>query len=183
MHDYGKPSTWTIEADTGRHRFIGHDNVGAEMIKPVLEELKFSKKQIEYISDMIKYHIYPSQLASDPNLTDKAKLRFYNKLKDNVIDVIMIAHADRNSALGPMITEEMIKQNKMGLDNLLKGYFEERNRLKNLPVLLDGNEIMKILNIKPGKGLGDIVKALQKAQVEKTVNTKAEAIKFVKNFK
>ena len=77
----------------------------------------------------------------------------------------------------------MIKQNKIGLDNLLKVYFEERNRLKNLPILLNGNEIMEILNIKPSKELGNIVKALQKAQVEKTVNTKAEAVKFVKNFK
>ena len=45
---------------------------------------------------MIKYHIYPSQLVSNEEITDKAKLRFYNKLKDEVIDVIMLAHADRN---------------------------------------------------------------------------------------
>ena len=182
LHDWGKPSTWKIEPDTGRHRFIGHDNVGAEMIKPVLSELKFSKKQTEYISNMIKYHIYPSQLASDPNLSEKAKLRFYNKLKDNVIDVIMIAHADRNSALGPMITQEMIEQNKNGLKKLLDDYFIERSRLKDLPPLLNGNEIMDILNIGQSKELGNVVKALYQAQIEKTVNTKEEAVKFVKNF-
>ena len=183
LHDWGKPSTWTIEEDTSRHRFIGHDNVGAEMIKPVLADLKFSKKQIEYISNMLKYHIYPSQLASDPNLSDKAKLRFYNKLKDNVIDVIMIAHADRNSALGPMITEEMVEQNKKGLQKLLEDYFVERDRLKDLPPLLNGNEIMAILNMKQGKELGEIVKALYNAQIEKTVTTKEQAIKFVKGCK
>ena len=183
LHDFGKPSTWTIEPDTGRHRFIGHDLKGAEMIKPVLADLKFSKKQIEYISNMLKYHIYPSQLASDPNLSDKAKLRFYNKLKDNVIDVIMIAHADRNSALGPMITKEMVEQNKKGLNKLLEDYFVERNRLKDLPPLLNGNEIMAILNMKQGKELGEIVKALYNAQIEKTVTTKEQAIKFVKGCK
>ena len=182
LHDFGKPSTWTIEPDIGRHRFIGHDVKGAEMIKPVLKDLKFSKKQTDYISNMIKYHIYPSQLASDPNLSEKAKLRFYNKLKDEVIDVIMIAHADRNSALGPMITKEMIEQNKKGLDSLLTDYFKERNRLKDMPPLLNGYEIMEILNIGQSKELGNIVKALYKAQVEKTVNTKDEAVEFVKIF-
>lgn len=183
LHDWGKPSTWVIEPDTGRHRFIGHDNVGAEMIKPVLKDLKFSQKQIEYISDMIKYHIYPSQLVSDPNLSEKAKLRFYNKLKDNVIDLIMIAHADRNSALGPMVTKEMVENNKKGLESLLDDYFVERKRLKDLTPLLNGREIMKILDMPQGKELGDIVRALYKAQIEKLISTKDEAIEFVKKLK
>lgn len=183
LHDYGKPSTWTIDESTGRHRFIDHDNVGAEMVKPILKDLKFSKKQIEYISNMIKFHIYPSQLAADPNLSDKAKLRFYNKLKDEVIDIIMIAHADRNSALGEAITNEMIEQNKSGLNKLLSDYFIERKRLNNMPQLLNGNEIMEILNIPQSKKLGDIIKELNKAQVEKRITTKNEAIQFVKNIK
>lgn len=182
LHDYGKPSTWKIEPDTLRHRFIGHDIKGSEMIKPVLKELKFSKKQIEYISNMIKYHIYPSQLASDPDLSEKARLRFYKKMGDEVIDVIILANADRNSALGKAVTKEMISQNKKGLEDLLDGYFKERSRLKDMPPLLNGNEIMKILNIGESKELGDIVKALYKAQIEKTVNTKDEAIQYIKNY-
>lgn len=182
LHDWGKPATWTIEEDTGRHRFIGHDLEGAKLIQPILKDLKFSKKQIDYISNMIKYHIYPSQLASDKNLTDKAKLRFYNKLKDEVIDVIMLANADRNSALGKAVTKEMIAKNKRGLQALLDGYFKEQSRLKELPRLLNGYEIMEILNISKGKDLGNIIKALNNAQVEKSVTSKEEAITFVKNY-
>ena len=183
LHDFGKPTTWTIEPDTKRHRFIGHDLKGSEMIKPVLKELKFSNKQIEYISNMLKYHIYPSQLASNPETTERAKLRFYNKLKDDVIDVIILANADRNSALGEAVTKEMISQNKKGLDELLEGYLIERSRLKDMPPLLNGNEIMEILNIPQSKELGDIVKALYCAQVDKTVTTKEEAVNFIKRYK
>ena len=39
-HDIGKPATWTIEPK-GRHRFIGHDLKGAQIVKKELEELKF----------------------------------------------------------------------------------------------------------------------------------------------
>ena len=57
MHDIGKFSTWRI--DEGKHRFIKHDDVGAKMSVKILKDLHFSNKQIDYISSMIKNHIYP----------------------------------------------------------------------------------------------------------------------------
>ena len=57
LHDIGKFSTWTIEKDTGRHRFIKHDDVGSKLVKPILKKLSCSNKQIDYISIMIKNHI------------------------------------------------------------------------------------------------------------------------------
>ena len=65
---------------------------------------------------------------------------------------------------------------------MLNGYFEERERLKDLPILLNGNEIMDILGIKQGKELGEIIKKLHNAQVEKKVNTKEQAIKYIKDI-
>lgn len=44
LHDIGKFSTWTIEEDTGRHRFIKHDDVGAKMVCGILKKLAFSNK-------------------------------------------------------------------------------------------------------------------------------------------
>lgn len=40
LHDIGKYSTWTIE-ESGRHRFIKHDDVGSKMVVPLLRDLKF----------------------------------------------------------------------------------------------------------------------------------------------
>ena len=66
LHNLGKFSTWTIE-ESGRHRFIKHDDVGAKMVIPILQKMKFSKKQINYISCMIKNHIYPSNVLAAPD--------------------------------------------------------------------------------------------------------------------
>ena len=74
LHDIGKFSTWTIEEDTGRHRVIKHDDVGAKMCVPYLRDMKFSKKQIEYISLMIKNHIYPSNVIIAPDLSEKVMM-------------------------------------------------------------------------------------------------------------
>lgn len=181
LHDIGKFSTWTIE-ESGRHRFIKHDDVGSKMCVPFLRELKFSKKQIEYISSMIKNHIYPSNVVAAPELNEKVMMRYLRKMEDNVIDNIILAKADRLSARGEAITEEMVSENLNGLDKLLNFYLEKRDSMQPLPKLLTGFEVMEIKGIKQSPELGQIMKALLEAQMNGDVNTKDEAIEYVKNF-
>ena len=179
LHDIGKFSTWTIE-ESGRHRFIKHDDVGAKMCVPFLREMKFSKKQIEYISLMIKNHIYPSNVIDAPDLNEKVMMRYIRKMGVNVIDNIILAKADRLSARGEAITEEIVQKNLEGLDKLLDFYLEKRETMKPLPKLLDGLEIMQIKGIKQSPELGKIINALKEAQLNGDINTKDEAIEFVK---
>lgn len=181
LHDIGKFSTWTIE-ESGRHRFIKHDDVGSKMCVQFLRNLKFSKKQIEYISCMIKNHIYPSNVVAAPDLNDKVMMRYLRKMEDNVIDNIILAKADRLSARGEAITEEIITTNLSGLDKLLNFYLEKRETMQPLPKLLSGFEVMEIKGIKQSPLLGRIIKALNEAQINGDVNTKDEAIEYVKNF-
>ncbi len=183
LHDIGKFSTWTIDKETGRHRFIKHDDVGSKMVKPILKKLTCSNKQIDYISNMIKNHIYPSSLMQDENVNEKAMMRYLRKLQDDVIDNIILAKADRLSARGEAITDETVENNIQALDRLMKFYFDSLEELKPLEKLLDGNDIIKILNIQEGPELGKIIHALQDEQLEGNIKTKDEAVKFIKNLK
>lgn len=182
MHDIGKFSCWTIEEDTGRHRFIKHELVGADLCKPILRNLKFSKKQIEYIESMIRYHIYPSNIIVTEGLSDKTKMRYIRRMGDNVIDNIIVAMSDRLSARGEAITEEIVKNNITGLQSLLKYYLEIKDTLKPLPKLISGEEVMKIKNLKPSKELGEIIEALKEAQFNGEITTKEQAVEFVKQY-
>lgn len=179
LHDIGKFSTWTIEGD--RHRFIGHDEVGANMAKKLLKSNKFSKKQIDYISFIIRHHIYPSSVVSAPELNDKIYMRYIRKTEDNAIDLITIAKADRLSAQGSAITKEMTETNINALNKLQEFYIRIKPTLKPVPKLLDGTEIMDILDIRPSKELGNIIKELHQAQLDGVVTTKDEAIEFIQN--
>lgn len=181
LHDIGKFSTWTIE-ESGRHRFIKHDDVGSKMVVPLLRDLKFSKKQIEYISCMIKNHIYPSNVIVAPNLNDKVMMRYVRKMDDNVIDNIILAKADRLSARGVDITEEIVNANISGLDKLLDFYLSKKDSLAPLPKLIDGLEIMEILNIKPSPKLGEIINAINEAQLNGDITTHDEAVNYIKNL-
>ena len=199
LHDIGKYSTWTIEGgnfngmrgpdcditqleEDARQRFIKHDDVGAKMCIPLLRELKFSKKQIDYIAQMIKIHIYPSNVVASPDLNEKIMMRYVRKTGDNVIDNIVLAKADRYSAQGPAITEEIVKQNIDGLNKLLNFYLAKRNTLKPLPKLLDGFEVMQIKNITQSPKLGEYMTALHEAQINGDITTKEDAIKFIKTI-
>ena len=182
LHDIGKYTTWTIEEDTGRHRFIKHDDVGAKMSVSLLKDLNFSNKQIDYISTIIKAHIYPSHVMAAPEISDKIMMRFIRRMEMNSIDNIIIAMADRLSARGPEITDEIIDKNLNSLNQLLNFYINVRDNLKPLPKLLSGHDVMQELNIKPSPKLGQIMEALHDAQLSGEVTTKEQALKFIRNL-
>jgi tRNA nucleotidyltransferase/poly(A) polymerase len=182
MHDIGKFSTWTIEEDTGRHRFIKHEDVGAKMCVPMLKQMCFSNKQIDYISYIIKKHMYPTAVVSAPDMNEKVMMRYVRKSEDNAIDNILIAKADRLSALGPEITDEIVEENISSLNKLLQFYLDVKETLKPLPKLLDGNEVMQILNLSPSPRLGEVLEALNEAQISGDILTKDDAINFVKTL-
>lgn len=183
IHDLAKPDCWTIEPETGRHRFIGHDELGAKKVVPFLKKLKFSNKEIEYISKMVQFHIYPSALMKDENVTERAIIRFIRKIGDDTLDLLELARADRLSARGPAVSDEMIEVNLSNLEKLKEKYFEISPKLKEMPKLVDGNEIMQILNLKPSPKLKEIIDEIKELQLEGKINNKEEAINFLKNYK
>ena len=145
--------------------------------------MSFSNKQIVYLTNMIKFHIYPSQVMASEDVTEKIMMRYIRKRDADSIDNILLAMADRLSARGPEITQEMIEKNLTGLRKLLEFYLDKGKTLQPLPKLLDGNDIMKLLNIKPSPLLGEILEALHEAQLDGNVTCQSEAVNFVKNYK
>jgi len=185
LHDLGKPSTWNIDEE-GRHRFIKHEDVGSEMVVELLKRLKFSKNAIKYISRLIKYHMYPSQLLHEgvENLGEKAIMRMFRRIGEEMPDLILLGMADRFSTRGAEITEENIAKNIEGLYFLLEKYKESQEEVvKKIPKLVDGNEVMELLGVPASPIVGKILKELHEAQISGDVNTREEALEFVKFFK
>ena len=182
LHDIGKPDTWTIEEDTGRHRFIMHDEVGSVKVVPILRDLKFSKKQIEYIKNLIKFHIYPSALVSQEGVTEKAKLKFCRKVHPYSYDLIILAMSDRLSARGPAVTQEMIDNNINNLKLLAEKCMEYAEEDIAPTPFLNGKEVMEITGLKQSKKLGEIIKKVFNEQLEGKISDKTSAIDFCKKY-
>jgi hypothetical protein len=57
LHDIAKPVTAERDAATGAIHFYGHEKVGAEMARAILNRLRFPKKQIDEIVACVLHHM------------------------------------------------------------------------------------------------------------------------------
>jgi putative nucleotidyltransferase with HDIG domain len=57
LHDIAKPVTAERDAETGAIHFYGHEKVGAEMARAILNRLRFPKKQIDEIVACVLHHM------------------------------------------------------------------------------------------------------------------------------
>ena len=106
LHDVAKPATKTIEP-SGRIRFFGHGDVGADMAAEIMARLKFSNKEVELVRSMIEHHLRPTQMSQNVDLpTQRAVYRFYRDLDDAAIDVLHLNLADYLAAKGPHLDPE-----------------------------------------------------------------------------
>ena len=56
LHDVGKPLTRSVE-ESGRIRFFGHEEKGAEMVPSILKRFGFQEKEIAIIVHAVKNHM------------------------------------------------------------------------------------------------------------------------------
>ncbi|OGI03287.1 MAG: hypothetical protein A2Y25_05145 [Candidatus Melainabacteria bacterium GWF2_37_15] len=183
LHDIGKPVTWSIDEE-GRHRFIKHEDVGSDMVLEVLKRLRFSKKDAKHVSLLVKNHLYPSQLIREGLnvVSEKALMRFFRRINDAVPELLLLAMSDRKSAQGPDITREIVENNVTGIFKLLEKYKESQEEVRTLPKLASGEDVMELLNIPKGPQIGKVLSALKEAQFSGDVNTREDAVEFIKGF-
>ncbi len=175
LHDIGKPGTLGTREDAvhgQRLTFYGHEELGEEMCDPWLRQLKVSNDVRAYIKKLVRWHLYPCQFG--PQSPRKSVLKFYRRMGEDTLDILLLALSDRHSACGDWLNAEEMEASHQAHLWLMENYQAEEKTLQ-LPRLLNGNEIMTTLSIGPGPHLKEILDALQEAQQLGEVNTPAEA--------
>lgn len=175
LHDIGKPDTMGTREDPvhgQRLTFYGHEELGAEMAEPLLKKLKMSNEVRAYLKKLIRWHLYPCQFG--PQSPRKSVLKFYRRMGEETLDVLLLALSDRHSACGDWINEEEMTESHQAHLWLMANYEAEEKTLQ-LPRLLNGNDVMRILSIAPGPHLKEKLDALQEAQQLHEVSTREEA--------
>jgi putative nucleotidyltransferase with HDIG domain len=181
LHDIGKPDTWLI-TDEGRHTFIGHDKLGASMIKSTAEVQKWPKVLGRMVERLVLWHLRPGQLFHTSQPTQKALNRFYRTVGDDVPELMLLSFGDLGATRGPGLTGPDRERLENNLVELLNGYAVYKEELKRLPKLLTGLEIMQLLGIRPGPLVGEILAALAEAQELKEVLDRSQAEAFARSF-
>jgi tRNA nucleotidyltransferase (CCA-adding enzyme) len=147
LHDIGKPVTAGKDA-SGIITFYNHEVVGARLVKQIAGRLRMSKKNSERLYNLVRWH----QFTVDERQTDSAIRRILRKVgKENMDDMLALRIGDRLGG-GARETSWRLELFKKRLEDVQKQPF-------GVPDLaIDGFDVMKIFNCKPGKIIGEILK-------------------------
>ena len=164
LHDIGKPATYSFDEAADRIRFNGHDKLGAEMSNQILRDLKFSNSIIEDVVQMVANHM----TFKDVQKMRQSKLKRFIS-RSTFSDEKELHRVDCLGSWG-------------GLDNY--DFLNEKMiEFANEPIipapLLTGNDLIEF-GWAPGPNLGETLNSVQDLQLEGTLNSKEEALEWVK---
>ncbi len=176
LHDIGKPETRKKE-ENGRISFHGHEHVGKNIARHIAKMLKISTKERYALEDMIRWHLRPGYLADFKSPSERAIFRFMRDAKEETGSILLLSMADQRSTCGPMTTKEDTEHHVKTSRAILTRYFD---KLKEKPFvrLVNGNDVMKHLKLKPSPLVGKILKEIEEKQVLGKLKTKQETLAF-----
>jgi poly(A) polymerase len=179
LHDIAKPQTKTIEGD--RTRFLGHADIGAEMSAAIMERLRFSKREIQLVALLIKYHLRPTQMSNTGLPTNRAIYRYFRDTGEAGIDLLFLCLADHLAARAASLDMNEWREHCAMTAYVLEKHFAEKS-LTAPPKILDGNDIMRIFQLEPGRKVGELLESLHEVQAAGEVATRDEAVEYIRNL-
>jgi poly(A) polymerase len=155
MHDVGKPRTRRL-LDDGTVTFHHHDVVGAKLTAKRMRALKFSNDEIDSVSRLVELHLRFHGYGSG-EWTDSAVRRYVRDAGEELARLHVLTRADcttRNQRKA-----ERLRRTYDGLEARIERLAAEEE-LNAIRPDLDGNQIMEILGIGPGREVGEAYKFL-----------------------
>lgn len=149
MHDVGKPRTRKFLGD-GTVTFHHHDVVGAKITRKRMRALRFSNDDTDAVAKLVELHLRFHGYGSG-EWTDSAVRRYVRDAGDQLERLHVLTRADCTT------------RNQRKADRLRRTYDDlearigrlmEEEELAAVRPALDGNRIMEILGIPPGREVG-----------------------------
>ena len=162
LHDIGKPATRRHESDGGVS-FHHHEVVGAKMTRKRMRALKYSKQMVDDVSQLVYLHLRFHGYG-DGKWTDSAVRRYVTDAGPLLPRLHKLVRADCTT------------RNKRRAARLQANYDDLEARIAELAAKedlqrvrpdLDGNEIMKILDIPAGPQVGQAWNHLKELRLDR----------------
>jgi len=161
LHDIGKPATRRFEPG-GAVSFYHHDVVGAKLAKKRLTALRFDKSTIDAVARLIELHLRFFGYA-DAHWTDSAVRRYVRDAGPELERLHMLTRAD-------VTTRNRRKADRLGFayDDLETRIRElrEQEEMDAVRPDLNGEQVMSILGIRPGREVGQAMRFLLELRLD-----------------
>jgi poly(A) polymerase len=159
LHDIAKPVTAEKDLQTGAIHFYGHEKIGAEMARAILNRLRFPKKQIDEIVACVLHHMQ----FKDVKQMRKATLR--RLLLRETFPLELELH--KLDCLGSHGDLELY-------DFLIQQAEELKKKPAIRPPLLTGKDLIA-LGMKPGPEMGKLLAEIREKQLQDELKTPRQA--------
>lgn len=179
FHDVGKILAFNEEK--GRITYYKHEIYGSEYLSELFSEKKFSKNAVETIVKIVRYHMYPFHISMNKNeikITPKIYLKLKNEIGELTPLIFNLFMADVISTSDDEETKQLIEVAKKIYNQYIEFYEKDRK----IKPLLNGKEVMEILDLKQGPEVGKILQILREAEISGMIHSKDEAVNYLKRL-
>lgn len=164
LHDIGKPDTQKTD-ETSNVTFYNHDYIGGKLSLEVAQRFNLSNKQSNKLFKLIRFHMF----TVDENQTDSAIRRFIKNVGlENLDDMFAVRVGDRLGGGTQTETSWRMERFKERIKQVLKKPFTVSD------LKINGQDVMKTLNIKPGRKVGEILQKLFEEVLEDASKNKSD---------
>lgn len=147
LHDVAKPAVKVGEGDSAT--FYNHEVVGEKMTIKIMYRLKFSKKDIEKVSRLVRYHLFYYNVDE---VTESSVRRLVRQVgEDNIDDLIKLRMCDRIGSGVPKAEPYKLRHLQYLIDKI------SQDPLSVKMLAIKGDDIMRILELKSGPKIGWIL--------------------------
>lgn len=183
-HDVCKPDTRSVDED-GRIRFFDHDTKGADVVAERARSLNLSNDEIERLQKIVLHHMrihfFADRLEKEKQPPSrKAIYRFFRDSGAAGVDLVLLALADVRGTKGNDITQDTWTAYLEIARILLENYWERPQEVVDPPRLINGNDLMKELQLKPGKIVGQLLEVIRENQAAGKITDRERALAFAR---
>lgn len=177
-HDIGKYNSCKIKGE--KISFIGHDKVGAQIMKATCDELGFSKVATKLIVNMIEAHMYPLGFYKSNEQNEKeAYYKFFIKYDGYVTEILVLSFCDIY-ATEYYNSRSDIGKYKIFIERLHSEYIEFKKVQEEK--LINGDDIIRTTGIK-GEKIKVILQDVERLRYLKKLSSREEVLKYIQKFK
>ena len=129
----------------------------------------------------MRFHFFTSRLEGEKrDPSRKAIYRFFRDAGEAGVDLVLLGLADLRGTQGHTLSQETWTAALDIARILFENYWEKPEEVVSPPRLLDGNELMKELNLKPGRVVGQLLETIRENQAAGKISTREEAIAYAR---